>query len=60
MIVVCFSYVLNDEGKVGVYIAAQPLIPEHSYFEMEIIDTGILGAIGKKSAHTVYMVCDSL
>ncbi|KAK2144810.1 hypothetical protein LSH36_729g02038 [Paralvinella palmiformis] len=40
------SYAQNGVGKVGLYIAANPLTPEHSYFEVEILDTGIMGAIG--------------
>jgi len=42
-----YSYAQNGVGKVGLYIAANPLTPEHSYFEVEILDTGIMGAIGK-------------
>lgn len=40
------SYAENDIDRVGLYIAASPLTPEHNYFEVEILDTGIIGAIG--------------
>ncbi len=41
-----FSYAANDDGRVGVYVTANPLTPENSYYEVEILDTGMLGAIG--------------
>ncbi|CAH1785723.1 unnamed protein product [Owenia fusiformis] len=40
------SYNCTDESNlVGVYIGAQPLSKENSYFEVEIIDTGASGTI---------------
>ena len=51
--VINFSYAENDIDRVGVYIAASPLTPEHNYFEVEILDTGIVGAIGKLSLESV-------
>ncbi len=41
-----FSYSGNDDGRVGVYVTANPLTPENNYYEVEILDTGMLGAIG--------------
>jgi len=40
------SYAPNDDGKVGMYVAAHPLTPENNYFEVDVLDLGTLGAIG--------------
>ncbi|XP_064634542.1 SPRY domain-containing protein 3-like isoform X2 [Lineus longissimus] len=40
------SYSANENGQVGVFVAAQPLSQERNYFEVEILDTGFFGAIG--------------
>ena len=41
------SYASEDDGRVGLYIASQPLTPENNYFEIEILDVGVMGAIGE-------------
>ena len=41
------SYAANEDGRVGVYVTANPLTPDNNYFEVEILDTGMMGAIGK-------------
>lgn len=41
-----FSFAMNDMNKVGLYVAAKPLSPENYYFEIEIVDTGQIAAIG--------------
>ena len=41
------SYAANEDGRVGVYVTANPLTPDNNYFEVEIVDTGMMGAIGK-------------
>ena len=38
----------NELNKVGLYVAANPLTSDDYYFEVEIIDTGLIAAIGKK------------
>ncbi|GFV79406.1 SPRY domain-containing protein 3 [Trichonephila clavipes] len=35
------SYAPDGFGNVGVYVAAEPLTPEHNYFEIEIVDPGV-------------------
>ncbi|XP_052226309.1 SPRY domain-containing protein 3-like isoform X2 [Dreissena polymorpha] len=40
------SFMSNDQNKVGLYVAAKPLSPENYYFEIEIVDTGAISAIG--------------
>ena len=42
-----FSYAGQEDGRVGVYIAANPLTLENNYFEVEILDIGMMGAIGE-------------
>ena len=42
-----FSFVPNELNKVGLYVAANPLTSDDYYFEIEIIDTGLIAAIGK-------------
>ena len=45
----CYSFSYQDDegrGQVGVFIAGTPLTPALNYFEVEILDTGLLGAIG--------------
>ena len=37
----------NELNKVGLYVAANPLTSDDYYFEIEIIDTGLIAAIGK-------------
>uniref|UniRef100_T1IP15 B30.2/SPRY domain-containing protein n=1 Tax=Strigamia maritima TaxID=126957 RepID=T1IP15_STRMM len=39
------SYVPDDAERVGVYVGAQPLSPDHNYFEIELIDTGMAATI---------------
>lgn len=41
-----FSYVSNFMDEVGLYVATKPMSPENCYFEIEIIDTGEIAAIG--------------
>jgi hypothetical protein len=40
------SFATNELNKVGLYVAAKPLSPENYYFEIEIVDTGLISAIG--------------
>ncbi|KAL3841690.1 hypothetical protein ACJMK2_019799 [Sinanodonta woodiana] len=40
------SFQSNEMNRVGLYVAADPLSPEENYFEVEILDTGVIGAIG--------------
>ncbi|KAL4224836.1 hypothetical protein ACF0H5_015532 [Mactra antiquata] len=40
------SFAMNDLNKVGLYVAAKPLSIENYYFEIEIVDTGLISAIG--------------
>ncbi|WAR02960.1 SPRY3-like protein [Mya arenaria] len=40
------SFSTNDMNKVGLYVAAKPLSAENFYFEIEVIDTGLISAIG--------------
>ncbi|XP_045174288.1 SPRY domain-containing protein 3-like [Mercenaria mercenaria] len=40
------SFATNELNKVGLYVAAKPLSPENYYFEIEIVDTGLITAIG--------------
>nr|CAD7261538.1 unnamed protein product [Timema shepardi] len=40
-----FSYSSEENDKVGVYIAEEPLTPDTCYFEVEIIDTGMDGSM---------------
>lgn len=40
------SYMRSMFEGVGLYVAARPLSPENSYFEIEILDTGQIAAIG--------------
>lgn len=35
------SYASDNGDRAGVYIAAQPLSPDHNYFEVEVLDTGL-------------------
>ncbi|CAL1291002.1 unnamed protein product [Larinioides sclopetarius] len=35
------SYAPDEFGNVGMYVAAEPLTPEHNYFEIEIVDPGV-------------------
>lgn len=42
-----FSYACEENNKTKLYIAANSLTVERSYFEVEVVDTGQLGAIGK-------------
>ena len=46
-ILLIFSFATNELNKVGLYVAAKPLSPENYYFEIEIVDTGLIAAIGK-------------
>ena len=46
LIVFFFSFSMNDMNKVGLYVAAKSLSPDNYYFEIEIIDTGHIAAIG--------------
>nr|CAD7206988.1 unnamed protein product [Timema douglasi] len=39
------SYSSEENDKVGVYIAEEPLTPDTCYFEVEIIDTGMDGSM---------------
>lgn len=41
------SYSDADSGLAGVYVAPHSLTPEKNYFEVEIIDTGLICAISK-------------
>lgn len=38
---------IGFDGRVGLYQAAQPLSASNRHFELEILDTGGRGAIGK-------------
>lgn len=40
------SFVPNELNKVGLYVAANPLTSDDYYFELEIVDTGLIAAIG--------------
>ncbi|XP_041365187.1 SPRY domain-containing protein 3-like [Gigantopelta aegis] len=40
------SFIPNDANKVGLYMSAVPITAQDNYFEVEIIDTGMLGCIG--------------
>jgi len=57
------SYNGQDGGKVGLYISAKPITKEKNYFEVEIIDTGVLGTIGwlyyyvALIGHGVFYIC---
>ena len=35
-----------DDGRVGLYVAAEPLTRAKNYFEVEIVDAGVMGTIG--------------
>ena len=37
------SYVPDEDDRVGVFIAGQPLTPDTCYYEAEVIDTGMDG-----------------
>lgn len=39
------SYLPDETSHAGIYIAADPLKPEHNYFEIDIVDAGVLGNI---------------
>jgi len=41
-----YSYNGQEDGRVGVYIAAEPLTPAKNYFEVEIVESGAMSAIG--------------
>jgi hypothetical protein len=40
------SYNGQDSGKVGLYVAGDVITKEKNYFEVEILDSGLLGTIG--------------
>ena len=40
------SYSGQEDGRVGLYVAAEPLTPAKNYFEVEIVESGVMGAIG--------------
>jgi hypothetical protein len=40
-----YSYAPDEGDSVGVYVAGHPLTPDTSYYEAEIIDTGMDGSI---------------
>jgi len=40
------SYNGQDDGRVGLYIAAEPLTRSKNYFEVEIVDAGVMGTVG--------------
>lgn len=42
-----FSYQPKESTSIGLYVMAEAISPEHSYFEMEILDTGRVNSIGK-------------
>ena len=42
-----FSFIPNEWNKVGLYVAANPLTSDDYYFEAEIVDTGLIAAIGE-------------
>lgn len=46
------SYMPDDAENVGVYVAAEPIRPDCNYFEIEILDSGMIGnmTIGLVSA----------
>lgn len=46
MIFLLFSFVSNYMDEVGLYVAAELMSPEKCYFEIEIVDTGEIAAIG--------------
>jgi len=41
------SYSGQEDGRVGLYVAAEPLTRAKNYFEVEILESGAMGAIGK-------------
>jgi len=41
------SYNGQDDGRVGLYVAAEPLTKDKNYFEVEIIDIGVVGTVGE-------------
>ena len=47
----------NELNKVGLYVAANPLTSDDYYFETEIIDTGLIAAIGKKFFSSLNIKC---
>lgn len=49
-----FRYIVNDEDKVGVYIAADPLTQDRNYYEVEILDSGLQGTIGEELSLFLY------
>jgi len=51
-----YRYCGKDDDRVGLYVAAEPLTRAENYFEVEIIDAGVMGAIGKCLFHAV-IVC---
>ena len=42
-----YSYSGQGDGRVGLYVAAETLTPAKNYFEVEIIESGVVGAIGQ-------------
>jgi len=41
------SYSGQEDGRVGLYVAAEPLSRGKNYFEVEIVDAGVMGTIGE-------------
>jgi len=54
------SYNGQEDGRVGLYVAAEPLTRAKNYFEVEILESGVMGAIGKMSLIFVILLSYSL
>ena len=50
------SYNGQEDGRVGLYIAAEPLTRDKNYFEVEIVDAGAMGTVGQCPSHTVKLL----
>ena len=47
----------NELNRVGLYVAAKPLSQDNFYFEIEIVDTGLIAAIG--NCFVLFLCCIS-
>jgi len=52
-----FSYSGQEDGRVGLYVAAEPLTRGKNYFEVEITDAGVMGSVGKCLCQLVTICC---
>lgn len=61
MMMKCFtvcSYNGQEDGRVGLYVAAEPLTRCKNYFEVEIMESGVTGTIGQCPSFVSY--CTSI